>query len=582
MAIAALPETLANPPVSGSHLSLWFAAGKSPTLIFIASLLRHSHLFATPPTLESLRPFFLYAALLVGGSIVLSAQTLPPLLVPKPTAANVSPDALFAGTVPKLELTITKENLDKLAKNPREFVPMTLKEAGGVNLEKCSIKLKGSAGSFRQITDDRPGFSVRTAKSKKGQEYRGLSKFQLNNCAQDGSMLLEMAAGEMARRAGVPASRCTHTYVVLNDKRLGTYVLKEGFNTEFLSFFFKNTSGHLYDGAFCNEIDGPIEVDQGDPDEKVRLTELIAATREQNPTLRLQRMDRILDIDAYLRYLALEEILCHWDGYSFNRNNYRFYEEPTAGKFHFMLHGMDQVFGDERWYIFRRPGAAVPNALLESPAIRERFRAQFFNVYEKNFRTYDWPKRILEMAANTKAKLTPIDAAEAKRFDERGKQAAEQVKRRIDAIRIQLDDAAQLRIMSGKASLAKYAWERQAEEKEGEEQAYEGRSCFHLTAGAKKGGDFRLQLSTGPGRYRLTGMVKTAGVVAGKDEPEKGARLRISGLSGVPALTGSNSWRTLSVEFSVAEADPVLVLELRAAAGQAWFDRNTLVLTRIP
>ena len=262
--------------------------------------------------MESLRPFFRHAALLVGGTIVLSAQTLPPLLVPKPTIVNAAPDALFAGTVPKLELYISKENIDKLAKNPREFVAMTLKEPGGVNLEKCSIKLKGSAGSFRQITEDRPGFSVRTAKSKKGQEYRGLSKFQLNNCAQDGSMLLEMAAGEMARRAGVPASRCTHAYLVLNGKPLGTYVLKEGFNTEFLSAFFKNTSGHLYDGAFCNEIDGPIEVDQGDPDEKVRLTELIAATREQNPTLRLQRMDRILDIDAYLRYLALEEILCHW------------------------------------------------------------------------------------------------------------------------------------------------------------------------------------------------------------------------------------------------------------------------------
>ncbi len=509
------------------------------------------------------------------------AQSTPASRALVAPPANILPDALFAGTVPQLELTITKENIDKLVKNPRDFVTLTLKETGGVNLEKCSIKLKGSAGSFRQITEGRPGFSIRTAKTKKHQEYRGLSKFQLNNCAQDGTMLLEMVAGEMARRAGVPASRCTHAYVVLNGKPLGTYVLKEGFNTEFLSVFFKNTSGHLYDGAFCNEIDGPIEVDHGDPDEKVRLTELIAATRERNPTLRLQRMDRILDIDAYLRHLALEEILCHWDGYSFNRNNYRFYEEPTAGKFHFMLHGMDQVFGDERWYIFRRPGAAVPNALHESPAIRERFRSQFFNVYEKNFRTVDWPRRIQELAANAKAKLTPIDAEEAKRFDERGKQAAAQVKRRLDSIRTQLDDAAQLRIMGGKASLAKYAWERQADEKEAEEQAYEGRSCFHLTAGAKKGGEFRLQLSTGPGRYRLTGMVKTADVVAGKDEKAKGLRLRISGLTGVPALTGSKSWHTVSVEFSVAEADPVLVLELRAEAGQAWFDRNSLGLTRI-
>ena len=514
--------------------------------------------------------------------MILSAQALPPLIVPKPPAVNASPDALFAGTVPKLELYISQENIDKLAKNPRDYVTLTINEPGGVKLEKCSIKLKGSAGSFRQITEDRPGFSLRTAKTKKGQEYRGLTKFQLNNCAQDGTMLLEMAAGEMARRAGVPASRCTHAFVVLNGKHLGTYVLKEGFNTEFLSYFFKDTRGHLYDGGFVNEIDGPIEVDQGDPDDKVRLTELIGAAKETGPALRLARMERILDVDAYFRHLALEQILCHWDGYSFNRNNYRFYEDPSSGKFHFILHGMDQVFGDDRWYVFRPPSSLVPNALLWDRTMRERYRTQFLAVYEKNFQSYDWPKRILELAANSKAKLTPFDAQEAKRFEQRGKEAASRVKSRLAAIRGQLEDSAQLRSIGGKATLAKYAWERHADEKEADERDEDGRNCFHVTAGAKKGGDFRLQLAASPGRYRLTGMVKTSSVIAGKDEQDKGLRLRISGLNGVPALAGTNSWRTMSIEFSVAEADPVLVLELRAQSGQAWFDRNSLTLTRIP
>jgi hypothetical protein len=77
-------------------------------------------------------------------------------------------------------------------------------------------------------------------------------------------------------------------------------------------------------------------------------------------------------------------------------------------------------------------------------------------------------------------------------------------------------------------------------------------------------------------------MVKTSGIVAGKEEQEKGLRLRISGLTGAPALAGTHSWRSISVEFSVAENDPVLVLEMRAQSGQAWIDRNSLTLTRIP
>ena len=107
--------------------------------------------------MESLRPFFRHAALLVGGAIILSAQALPPLVIPKPVQTNVSPDALFAGTVPKIELYISKENIDKLTKSPRDYVTLTIKEPGFANLEKCSVKLKGSAGSFRQITEDRPG-----------------------------------------------------------------------------------------------------------------------------------------------------------------------------------------------------------------------------------------------------------------------------------------------------------------------------------------------------------------------------------------------------------------------------------------
>lgn len=518
--------------------------------------------------------------LLIVGLAAAHAQNLPPLIVPKPQVVNVAPDALFAGVIPKLELTISPENITKLTQNPRDFVTLTMKEAGGVTLEKCSVKLKGSAGSFRQITDERPGFSLRTAKSKKSQEYRGLSKFQLNNCAQDGTMLLEMIAGEMARRAGVPASRCTHAYVVLNGKKQGTYVLKEGFNKEFLGYFFKDTAGHLYDGGFCKPVGLDLEVDQGDPDEKTRLTELLGAAQDNNPAMRRSRVERILDVDAYYRHLAVEQIFTHWDGYSFNTNNYRLYEDPAGGKFHFILHGMDQVFGDERWYVFRRPNADQ-FGLFNEHAQRERYRAQFFTTYEKAFRSVDWPRRILELAANAKAKLRAIDAEEANRFDERGKQAAAQVKRRLDAVRAQLEDAVQLRSLGGKASLAKYAWERNADEKEADEQGTDGRNCLHVKAGLKKGGDFRLPFATGPGRYRLTGMVKTAGIVAGKEETDKGLRLRISGLAGVPALTGTNSWRTMSVEFSVTEVDPVLVLELRAEAGEAWFDRNSLTLTRI-
>jgi hypothetical protein len=345
---------------------------------------------------------------------------------------EVSPDALFAGALPRLDLRLEPAALKALEKDPREWADFVLVEAGGATLKDCHIKLKGSAGSFRPITDPRPGFSIRTDKTLKKQEFRGLGKFQLNNCAQDGTMLLEMLAGEMARKAGVPASRCTHAWVSLNGKPLGPYVLKEGFNSEFLSYFFKDTKGHLYDGGFVADIRPDMEVDRGDPKDSRRLKELIGACQEPDPAKRAERLNAVLDVDAYLRHLAMEQVFSHWDGYSFNRNNYRLFENRADGRFHFILHGMDQVFGDDRWYVFRRPGGLVPDALWSYPAIRARYREQFVQVYERALRPIDWPRRALVAAEAVQLRLRPVSAEESKRFTDRGREASERIARRLD------------------------------------------------------------------------------------------------------------------------------------------------------
>lgn len=72
----------------------------------------------------------LLAGSLLGCLVFLAtahAQTAPttpaaPATPPKPKAPDLPNDALFAGFVPKLELLISPENIDKLAKDPRNFV----------------------------------------------------------------------------------------------------------------------------------------------------------------------------------------------------------------------------------------------------------------------------------------------------------------------------------------------------------------------------------------------------------------------------------------------------------------------------
>ena len=47
-------------------------------------------------------------------------------------------------------------------------------------------------------------------------------------------------------------------------------------------------------------------------------------------------------------------------------------------------------------------------------------------------------------------------------------------------------------------------------------------------------------------------------------------------------FTGNSNWKKLAVEFQVdrVEEDVELVCELRASAGQAWFEKDSLRLAR--
>lgn len=538
---------------------------------------------------------------------VIGAPDVPASPVTAPAAPDQNDDALFAGLVPHLQLTITPENISRLMKDPRIFVPLTMKEVGGATYENCLVKIKGSIGSLRQINEDRPGLSIRTDKVKKTQEFRGCAKFQLNNCAQDNTYLHEQIAGEMARKAGIPASRCTHAYVTLNGKVQGTYVLKEGFNAEFLRYFFKNTTGHLYDGGLHQDINPNLECDHGDPAEKSRLTEFAAALGEGDPTKRLARLAKSLDVDGYLRHLVMENIMVHGDGYSYRANNYRVYEDPTAGKFVFIMHGMDNMFGIDSWgqsspraYIHSSPvnaplypGAsvtAVAQALWSSkdaPALRERFRQQSFLVYEKVIRTTDWAKRTEQVAAELKAKLQSIDPAEAKRFEQRGKDGAKQVKARMDFVKMQFEDAYRLRTAGGgKALLGNYLWFPSADKGQAKETSLAGKDCFYLQSNADGRAELRLALCLGPGRYRLEAKVQTKGIKAGSGDGAKGARLRLSGgasQTGNPNFLGDTPWKSTTFDFTVTDSDPTIILELPpGTAGELWMDRSSVQLSRLP
>ena len=277
------------------------------------------------------------------------------------------------GEILRIRVELPPGEVERIMQDGRPNVHGTVVENDRTVYRDVAIKLKGAAGSTR-AWEDRPALTINVDKFKKGQSFHGMDKFHLNNSVQDGTLLSEYTSSLLFRSAGYPATRVSHARVSLNGRDVGMYVLKEGFDKTFLKRWFKDPDGNLYDGGFVQDIDAALERDAGKgEDTRADLTALLNACRLPNPFERWKAVEKALDIPSFLTFMAGERMLCHWDGYCNNVNNYRVYFD-TKRVAHFMPHGMDQMLGDSGFSMFDQPRGMVAGVVLQNPAWRQQYR----------------------------------------------------------------------------------------------------------------------------------------------------------------------------------------------------------------
>ena len=110
-----------------------------------------------------------------------------------------------------------------------------------------------------------------------------------------------------------------------------------------------------------------------------------------------------------------------------------------------------------------------------------------------------------------------------------------------------------------------------------------GNEVLYLGAKGNAICSWRAKLSLEEGIYRFEGRVRTHNVRPSSGEPNGGAGLRIHGGRVGPELKGDQDWQKFSYPFRVPEGggEVQAVCELRAAAGEAWFDSSSLRVVRV-
>ncbi|MBT4513188.1 MAG: CotH kinase family protein [Chloroflexi bacterium] len=249
-----------------------------------------------------------------------------------------------------------------------------------------AVRAKGSS-SLKYVLEDgsnRLSLKVDFNLLNDAQTFRGLKKINFHNGFRDPTLMRESLAYELFRQMGVPAPRTAFVDLWVNDTHLGLYSQVEQLDRLFLIRNFLRDDGNLYKpippGSYLNwdeeklekqraemaatppdvtdddaETGGDSDTSQYEyldymklknnetkPDHSALLRFLDVLNNEPDETFTVE-IEKVLDVDEALRFLAVETILVSLDSYLGRGLNYYLYE--VDGKFSVIPWDLNETFG---------------------------------------------------------------------------------------------------------------------------------------------------------------------------------------------------------------------------------------------
>ncbi|MCX7872361.1 MAG: CotH kinase family protein [Verrucomicrobiae bacterium] len=486
------------------------------------------------------------------------------------------------GILLSLKLEIPESSANSLRRDARKYVPCSVIESNRV-YTNVAIHLKGSAGSFRGF-DDKPGFTLNFSYFQPGQKFHGVKKIHLNNSAQDPTFLSEYICGYLFRSAGVPATRVAHAYVQVNNKKPELYVIKESFEKEFFRQYFGDDDGNAYGESGGADIDTQMHKMEG---EGVKdwsdLKQLLAATRENNITNCYEKLKNVLEIERFISFMALEVMLCHWDGYTFARHNYRLYNDPSTGKFTFIPHDLDQMMHDPNVPVVPGVNGIVAQTVFRIPELKKRYIERFEEIFDNYFKPDDLTNRIDNMVTRLKPKIEEFDKNFAREFENRSRDLKNRIVNRANSIKRQLAAINPQPTKTQEALRKPENWRSIAEDSASAifetQKKNDGGHILYIKAKSKTAASWRNVVNLPPGKYIFEIHAKCSNLEAYEDIRGDGAGIRISAsqVKRQNKLSGSSDWQKLEYSFeNQSQTNVEFVCEMRANSGEVWFDLSSL------
>lgn len=208
----------------------------------------------------------------------------------------------------------------------------TLRNAYNGNSDKYPFKL-----DFDEFEDNFPAIN--------NQRFYGFKQLVLSNNYSDASAMREKVAADLFREFGVPAARTSFAAIYLDrgngSQFIGLYTLIEEVDNTLAESQFEDKNGNLYkpEGTGATFSEGTYndeEMYKKSNEEEADYTDIKALYNTLHSAIRLSdeaqwksELEAVLDVDRYLKYLAVNMTIQNWDTYGRMTHNYFLYNEGT-------------------------------------------------------------------------------------------------------------------------------------------------------------------------------------------------------------------------------------------------------------
>jgi spore coat protein CotH len=319
-------------------------------------------------------------------------------------------DAFLQNEVATVRIDIHPDSLDALLNpenwgNEYEWPARFIYESSvrTDTIENIGFRLRGNTS----MNSAKKSFKVSMNAFMPGFNWLGLEKLNLNGNANDPSLLRAKLCWDMMRQFGLAGSRTSFVRLYINEEFKGVYLNTEHIDEQFAQTYFRDETSHLWKCTYPADLNYlgnnanlykleawgrrvyelKTNTEQDDYSALAEFIDVLNNTPEN--TLPCQ-LERVFNVDDYLKYLALDVLTGNWDNYAYNQNNFYLLRNEVTGVIEYLPYDLDNTLGidwlgmdwsERNVYTWSPDGQSRP--LYERLLNQQEYRNQFSSYLQQ-------------------------------------------------------------------------------------------------------------------------------------------------------------------------------------------------------